>query len=746
MPTPRPLAVVMAALFAAEPVLALAQQAQKPADKPAQEAPAQTGLTFAVGTSAVAIDVVVRDKKGRLVKDLTAADFELTEDGAKQQIESFTVVARGAEAEPETDHTAPAAPAASAPAAAPAVPTQETPDSPAVLALVFDRMSPGGRDIAHKAALTYLAARQDGDFTGVFSIDLALHTVQNFTSDPDKIRTAIDMAATHAGTSFVSSTDRATSLQTLEQRSQDAENALMATPTGAGAGSTGANAAAQQAGSAAAAAAAARLEVGMMRSFEVLERDQQGFATSNGLLAVVQGLQRVPGRKTIVFFSEGMYIPDRVLLQFQAVIAAANRANVAVYTMDAVGLRAHSQTEQTRAEIEAAASRRMQNMGREGSGDMMMKDAERNEDLLRLNPQAGLGQLADQTGGFLVRDTNDARGSFRQIAQDMRFHYVLGYTPSNDNYDGRFRTVSVKVKRGGTDVHSRRGYFAVRARTSNPMLAYEAPAIAILDRPGPHAETFPLRGLALTFPSGGATVRVPVLVRFPGRVVKYAPVAGQKDIMAADLAVVVRVRNEYQQEVGRLSQHYQLSSPAAKVDAAKAGDILFYREADLPPGKYMLDAVAYDAGAVASSVRSFPLEVAAPGPNGADLSSLVVIDHVERVPAADRDPKNPLYFGDTLVYPNMGDPVRKAAKIMGFYFTAQAPPGAHKALLEITQGGQVVNRLTLDLAAPDATGRVQHAGTLPLEVFSPGAYELHLSLLDGAQRLATRSTSLSIVE
>jgi hypothetical protein len=163
----------------------------------------------------------------------------------------------------------------------------------------------------------------------------------------------------------VSATDKATSLQTLEQRSQDAENSLMSTPTGAGAGSTGANQAAQMAGSAAADRDIARLQVGMMRSFEALERDQQGFATSNGLMAVVQGLQRVPGRKTIVFFSEGMAIPDRVLAQFQAVIAAANRANVAVYTMDAGGLRTHSPTEQARAEMEAAALARYRNIGKE---------------------------------------------------------------------------------------------------------------------------------------------------------------------------------------------------------------------------------------------------------------------------------------------------------------------------------------------------------------------------------------------
>jgi VWFA-related protein len=735
MQKPRSLSLVLTAALAADPALAL-------------QAPAQAPPTFAVGTSAVAIDVVVRDKKGQLVKNLTAADFEVVEDGAKQQVESFTVVARGVEALPEPEAAPAAPPAAPAPAAeTPAVATTETPDAPAILALVYDRMSPGGRDIAQKASLTYLSARHEGDFVGVFTIDLALHTIQNFTSDTDRIRTAINLAATQAGTSFVSSAEKSRDLQTLAMRAQEGENAAMASGGQGSPGNPGtSNAAMAMAGGAAAERDIARMEVGMLQSFEALERDQQGFATSNSLLAVVQGLQRVPGRKTIVFFSEGMAIPDRVLKEFQAVIAAANRANVAIYTMDAAGLRVHSPTESTRDALETAAKNRMQNMGREDMG-IMMKDAERNEDMLRLNPQAGLGQLAEQTGGFLVRDTNDARAGFRQIAQDMRFHYVIGYTPTNDNYDGRFRRVSVKVRRSGLDVHSRRGYYAVRGRTSNPVLAYEAPALALLDRPGPHPELFPFKGVALTFPQPGPTLKVPVLVRVPGRVPTYAPAPGQKDVMAADLAVVVRMRNEYHQEVSRVSQHYQLTAPAAKLDAARAGDILFYRETELPPGQYTLDAVAYDAGANAASVKSFPFEVPAPGPSGAVLSSLVVIDHVEQVPAADRDPKNPLYFGELLVYPNLGDPLRKSlAKAMGFYFTVRGPANARKAQLEVLKDGQVTSRFPLDLPTPDATGLIQHAGTLPLQTFAPGAYEIRLSVLAGAERLASRTASFTVVE
>jgi hypothetical protein len=217
--------------------------------------------------------------------------------------------------------------------------------------------------------------------------------------------------------------------------------------------------------------------------------------------------------------------------------------------------------------------------------------------------------------------------------------------------------------------------------------------------------------------------------------------------MAADLAVVVRLRNEYHQEVSRVSQHYQLTAPAAKLDAARAGDILFYRETELPPGKYTLDAVAYDAGASAASVKSMPFEVPAPGASGAILSSLVVIDHVERVPAEERDPNNPLYFGEMLVYPSLGDPFRKSAvKALGFYFTARGPANARKGQMEIVRQGQSIHRQPFDLPAPDAAGVIRHALTVPTQGFAPGTYEVRVDMMAGAERLASRSASFTVAE
>ena len=73
-----------------------------------------------------------------------------------------------------------------------------------------------------------------------------------------------------------------------------------------------------------------------------MNRQQQGIAVSNALLALVEQLSGMPGRKTVVLFSEGFEIPDSVKQKFDEVEDRANRHNVSFYTMDAAGLRVHS--------------------------------------------------------------------------------------------------------------------------------------------------------------------------------------------------------------------------------------------------------------------------------------------------------------------------------------------------------------------------------------------------------------------
>ena len=86
--------------------------------------------------------------------------------------------------------------------------------------------------------------------------------------------------------------------------------------------------------------------------------------------------------------------------------------------------------------------------------------------------------LSDQTGGFLIHDTNDLVSGLRRIDDDMNGYYFLTYVPQNKEYDGRFRRISVKVARPNVDVQSRQGYYAVESAGQLPILDYEVPAIA----------------------------------------------------------------------------------------------------------------------------------------------------------------------------------------------------------------------------------------------------------------------------
>src|SRR4051812_12940211 len=110
-----------------------------------QQAPAQRAPGMVRdGVTAVLVDVVVRDKRGQPVHDLTRADFELLEDGVPQSIGAFTPVFEGAGLRQPT--TAPV-PAADAAAPAPGAAATATPaiGGPVVTALVFDRLGPEAR-------------------------------------------------------------------------------------------------------------------------------------------------------------------------------------------------------------------------------------------------------------------------------------------------------------------------------------------------------------------------------------------------------------------------------------------------------------------------------------------------------------------------------------------------------------------------------------------------------------------------
>jgi VWFA-related protein len=704
-------------------------QAQSPAD--------QDDKPIVLSANEVLLDVVVRDKKGQIIKNLKAADFEIYEDNIKQDVTSFRLMSRERLAGENRAVPKTATPATTAPAGG-----REPFSNISLVAMVFDHLSPDGRNLAQKAATSFInESLQPDDLVSVSVVDKSLRVLQQYTNDAPLLKQAVDRATTMAVSTIDSgSTER----RVLEERAAGSETSLNRTvgSIGGGPGNSGGEAG-TAIGAAALEQALNAMQTRALETFEMLERNQHGRAQINGLLAIINSIRNVPGRKAIILFSEGLSLPPDVSLYFRDVINAANRANISIYTIDATGLRVTSGNAEAIREINALGNRRSrQNASglEDRSGRPMTMQLERNEDILKLNPQSGLGELANSTGGFLIADTNDISAGLRRVDEDLRSHYQLTYVPKNGNLDGRFRQISVKVAKGGLEIQARKGYYALPPTGSTPVLDYEAAALAAMGKTS-KANAFALHSMAFNFPQTQRQGLTTVLAEVPASVFTYTPSADKKSY-STDYTIVAVIKNDAQQVVSKLSKHYTLTGPIEQLETAKRGEVLFYKEERLPPGHYEMEIAAYDAPSSKVSTRSDSFDVLPADNAKLRLSSLVILKRADRLSPEEQKQANPFHYGELLIYPNLGEPIGKAAmKQLPFFFNVYMPQGvktAPKLEIAVFQNGQQLARLQSELPAPDATGLIAFASALPLDSFQPGKYELKITVSDSSGNVARR--------
>src|SRR5688572_26301794 len=160
-------------------------------------------------------------------------------------------------------------------------------------------------------------------------------------------------------------------------------------------------------------------------------------------LAVRVGSMR-DGRKSIVFVSEGFRSSfGSMALQLREVTKDANRHNASIYPFDARGFGTGF-----------------------GSGSAARPGCPRG------GSRETLRDLADDTDGRAIVDTNKFAEGLAQIVRDSSAYYLLGYTPLASHRDGKFHPITVRVKRPGVDVRARKGYWAPtlddERRAANP--------------------------------------------------------------------------------------------------------------------------------------------------------------------------------------------------------------------------------------------------------------------------------------
>lgn len=409
-------------------------------------------------TTGVVIDVTVVDRDGKPVLDLRPEEFEVSEDGKRQQVLSASLVHAGAVRSLDAGVAVAASgtPAAQTSGATTA-PAQLPDRTPSVTAILFDRLSPEMRPLAHKAAAVYLGTlNPQHDYAGVFLANVNLMTFASFTNNPEALRSAVDRLGSTAPTNVSPAAERA-SYPRVQQLPLDPNQPI--TP-GAESGAGWVNPAEREKflTSADPETRFRLMELRMYETYQQFLAEFEGQSSLAGLRSVVASMALLPGRKSVLYFCEQLPIADRIKPKFDALIHEANRHHISFYTVDAAGLRVHSE--------EAKVARNVELAGAQGIGDARRgdgawtKDLERQEQLLSSRAGAVLGRLAKETGGFLLENTNDLGAGVARMQQDRTSYYLIGYQPTNTAVDGKFRRVTVKVKRPRVTVRARPGYVA----------------------------------------------------------------------------------------------------------------------------------------------------------------------------------------------------------------------------------------------------------------------------------------------
>ena len=404
-------ALAILLLQGAAPSFAQQSQPQPPPPDKSQSDEPQTAIR--VTSELVLANVVVRDKKGNLIRDLKKGDFTLYEDGKKQDISTFdfenvdALETAGAAEKTVTGE----APELAGPAGVlkkSSAPVMNARDR-RVVVLFFDfsAMEPDQIDRCVDAAKKYINAQmRPADIVALVSLATNMNVDLDFTDDKAKIISVLNSYSSGSGQGF----------------------AMGDTGSSEGTAETGG-------------------------SYTPDDTDYNTFSADWKLLALqstMDALGKISQKKSLIYFSNGIsQTGTDNQSALRAATASAVKNNVSIYPVDVRGLQAFPPGgESQNASLHGQSAY---------NGAAVLNDLSGNA-----ASQETLSTLAADTGGKAFFDTNDFGGVFTQVQKDSSAYYVLGFTSSNHLKDGHYRRLKVVVNRADVKLEYRPGYYAGR--------------------------------------------------------------------------------------------------------------------------------------------------------------------------------------------------------------------------------------------------------------------------------------------
>src|SRR5437660_1962272 len=515
-----------------------------------------------VTSNLVSLDVIVKDKKGKAITDLKPEDFTVFENGVAQKIDFFdSTLSSGPEAQPTTATTTATGSTEPKPRAPTSFPRN-------IIALVLDGQSTEVANLKHvrEGMVKYIRERiSDSDSVALFSISGGLQLLQTFTQDKGKLIAAVEKAY-YSSTVSKTSEARGLSEDIRAMRESIASGPELVGGTVPGPGVSN---------SMAAQALIARHVLEQYIALRSTLGAQQTRPVLAALAAISEGLRAIPGKKTLVMFSQGFVAPETLDWQVQSTIDIANRANVAIYIIDSGGLTggAHTSGASVSGSPLGAISGglEMEQRRRAGAGDSVF-DITRHEGLNR--QQDLLYRISEDTGGHFIKNTNDIGAGLERIDTEIRSRYTLAYRSTDANFDGSFRRVKIEIRRPDANGLARAGYYAIPPSQIVPMSPDDKKLLA--NFPNLQANsTLPLSLELSSFLSRDGFYIVPLSFELAPTAVQFDR-KGDKQRLHLDVLGVVRAGGE-DKILTRLGGNFDVALNPQQYESI-SHDKIFYRQ------------------------------------------------------------------------------------------------------------------------------------------------------------------------
>jgi len=503
-----------------------------------------------ITTKLVQVDAIVVDKNGDPVTNLKASDFELLQDGKPQAITTLSFV--GIAPPPDTRVAAQAAKSGKT-VISTSVGSTFGPAGRVLTFVVDDGNCSAttiGMNAAHDALKKFVLEQMlPNDRVAIYRTRAGSSLFQQYSSDKGHLLRAIDKIRWYPPTGTCGTGDGA---------AFDAARSNILDNIGPGGMTSGQIETAEQ---------KATREAG-----EDFNRNNQVSGTIGVLNYIVRGLEHSAGRKLVFLMSDGVQIRSRTG-QLQTAVDAlhdlgerANRAGVVFNTIDVRGVYSTIMMEagdEVRTLADVTASDKVT-----ASRDL---DARLAAD--------GMEELARETGGTFLRNSNDLSVPVKRVLTRETGYYLIAYDPPENTFKGKhFNKIELRVKVPGLTVRSRPGFDAVvdqpartNKRTQETDL-YEAIAAPL-----------PTSGIDLQLSAyfGNSAAEgdfVRSLLHVPGDQITFVDdAAGKKK---AELEVVAVTMDENNRVVDEFTRTHTIRVPAEALPMIRQNGLIY--SADVP--------------------------------------------------------------------------------------------------------------------------------------------------------------------